>query len=104
MTVTQKFHYKWPTGVTPIWFDQWLLTLTQEEQIEYRAGRQNGDILRQIAIDEGRMVIDPQDNSYVWTDRAAYKKYKENDPIWEKYWRRWQSETGVEFSSTIEEI
>ncbi len=102
MTVTQKFHYEWPEGTTPVSFNKWLLTLTKEEQDEYWVGRKNGDRLRQIAIDEGRMIIDPQTGFYVWTDQASFEKGKENDPIWEKYWMRWQQETGVKFSSTVE--
>lgn len=99
MTVRQKFIYEWPPGSTRIEFRSWIDTLPQDEQDEYWLGRKNGDALRQKAIDEGWMVIGQSE--YIWTDKAAFIKNKENDPIWEKYWRRWQKETGVKFSMEI---
>jgi hypothetical protein len=77
----------------------WLKTLPQSEQDEYWEGRRNGDRLRQIAIDEGRMIV--KEGAYEWKDTESFDIGKENDPIWEKYWMRWQAETGVEFKIEI---
>ena len=100
MPLIQKFTYTWPEGSTPIEMDNWLKTLPQSEQDEYREGRSNGDRLRQIAIDEGRMII-KDDGAYEWKNAEAFAINKENDPIWEKYWRRWQIETGVIFKTEM---
>ena len=99
MAIIQKFEYIWPTGTTPIEMNDWLKTLPQLEQDEYWEGRRNGDRLRQIAIDEGRMIL--RDGAYEWRDADAFAVGKENDPTWEKYWRRWQAETGVKFRSRL---
>ena len=99
--IVQEFKYEWPPGSRKIEFRHWLKTLTVEEQNEYWQGRANGDRLRQIAIDEGRLKL--EQDSYVWKDQPAFEKFKENDPIWEKYWRRWQEETGVKFIVTVKE-
>jgi hypothetical protein len=74
----------------------WLKTLTQSEQDEYWEGRRNGDRLRQIAVDEGRMII--KDDAYEWRDAESFAVGKENDLIWQTYWDRWRAETGVIFS------
>ena len=100
MPLTQKFIYVWPEGSTRIEMHDWLKTLPQSDQDEYWEGRRNGDRLRQIAIDEGRMIM--KDGAYEWRDAAAFAIGKENDPTWDRYWRRWQAETGVVF--TIELI
>jgi hypothetical protein len=102
MPITQKFIYTWPDGSNQIEMIDWLKTLPASDQDEYWEGRRNGDRLRQIAIDEGRMIL--KDNAYMWRDAESLAVNKENDPIWEKYWLRWQHETGVIFSiETIEE-
>jgi hypothetical protein len=100
--VLQKFTYTWPEGKEKIEFRDWLRTLSQEEQDEYWAGRRNGDRLRQIAIDEGRLEVIA--DGYLWRDEEAKKIHKENDPVWLKYWLRWQDETGVVFSSEYIEV
>ena len=99
MPLIQKFTYTWPEGSTPLLLENWLLTLPQEEQDEYWESRRNGDRLRQIAIDQGRLIV--KDGVYVWKDTKAFDMGKENDLVWENYWRRWQAETGVIFKSEI---
>jgi len=99
MPITQKFIETWPEGSNPIDLNSWLKTLPQSEQDEYWEGRRNGDRLRQIAVEEGRMIM--KEGKYVWKNAEAFAINKENDPIWEKYWRRWQAETGVIFKIEI---
>jgi hypothetical protein len=99
MAIVHKFIYTWPEGTTPVEMNDWLKTLPQSEQDEYWEGRRNGDRLRQIAIDEGRMIM--RDGAYEWRDAESFALNKENDPTWEMYWMRWQAETGVIFTSEI---
>ena len=99
MAIVQKFVYTWPEGTTPVEMNDWLKTLPQSEQDEYWEGRRNGDRLRQIAIDEGRMIM--RDGAYVWADMNAFRIGKENDLTWQRYWQRWQDETGVQFRSYL---
>jgi hypothetical protein len=101
MPLIQKFTYTWPEGTTPIELNNWIKTLSKEEQDEYWEGRRNGDRLRQLAISEGRLVLHfppgDSDGAYIWKDNESFSVGKENDPIWEKYWQRWMDETGVIF-------
>ena len=99
MAVIQKFIYTWPEGTVEISFQDWIDALPLSEQQEYWEGRRNGDRLRQIAIDEGRMII--RDNAYEWRGTEEFAVNKENDPTWERYWLRWQVETGVVFTMKI---
>ena len=99
MAIIQKFIYTWPEGTVEIPFLDWINALPLSEQQEYWEGRRNGDRLRQIAIDEGRMIM--KDGAYEWRDAEAFAAGKENDPTWERYWRRWQAETGVVFTIEI---
>jgi hypothetical protein len=99
MPLIQKFTYTWPPGSTEIKMEDWLKTLPTSEQKEYWQGRRNGDRLRNIAIDEGRLIV--RDGAYEWRDADAFVAGKENDPTWERYWKRWQAETGVVFKIEI---
>ena len=96
MAIVQKFTYAWPEGKKSIQMNDWIKTLPQAAQLEYWESRRNGDRLRQVAIDEGRLVL--RNGSYVWKDMDSFKIGKENDLVWEKYWRRWMDETGVIFT------
>lgn len=102
MAVIQKFEYTWPEGTTPIWIDEWIKTLPQEQQDEYAAGQANGEILKQQAIDAGLMTV-ADDGSYVWRDQEAFNINKQNDLVWQRYWQQWQDETGVKFRSYLEQ-
>ena len=109
MPLVQQFIHTWPDGSTPISIEDWLLTLPQSEQDEYQESRRNQDRLRQVAIDEGRMIMTDFNNAtgwgtYVWKDAEAFDVGKQHDPIWLRYWQRWEKETGVIFTmETIEE-
>jgi len=96
MALIQKFIYTWPEGATRIEMHDWLKTLPQSEQYVYWEGRRNGDNLRQIAIDEGRLIV--KEGAYEWKDTESFNIGKENDLTWYEYWMRWQAETGVVFS------
>jgi len=101
MKILQKFEYTWPEGTEQIEMYDWLKTLPQAEQDEFAEGQRNGERLRQIAIDDGRLIV-RDDGNYEWRDSAAFAVGKQNDFIWQKYWKRWQVETGVIFSITYE--
>ena len=101
MTVVQKFHYTWPPGVKQITFGNWINELPEPDKTECLTGAACQNKMRQEAIDRGDMII--TDNGYIWKDAEAAKRGKGINDVWEKYWLRWQSETGVIFSVTFEE-
>jgi hypothetical protein len=104
MSLTQKFKYKWPSESTPIQFEDWVKTLSQSEQDEYQESKRNQHRLRQVAIDEGRLIMTDSVNDggvYIWKDAEAFAIGKEYDTTWLKYWYRWEKETGVIFTTEI---
>ena len=100
MPVRQVFQWQWPPGVEPLWFRDWLATLPENECREGMEAIRRQEHLRQDAIDQGRMIL--VDNGYVWKDEATANRGKGTDTVWEKYWMRWQKETGVKFIQTLE--
>jgi hypothetical protein len=99
--VRQKFHWYWPPGVTPVSINEWANTLSEAEKLEWVNGRARQHEMRQQAIDRGDMIL--LEGEYVWKDKETASRGKGIDEVWEKYWLRWQAETGVIFSSTLGE-
>ena len=99
MSVIQQFEYTWPEGTTPIDFHPWVATLTQAEQDEFAQALARQQAFRQQWIDDGSLTLVP--DGYEWKDAESFAIGKENDPIWEKYWMRWQTETGVVFTINL---
>ena len=100
MAIIQKFEYKWPTGTTPIEFYDWIATLTQEEQDEFRLADIRQKEFRKLVVDQGNLTVN--NNGYVWKDNDALNTGKPTDPTWQMYWNQWIAKTGVQF--TIEQI
>ena len=88
-----KWEFEWYTtdGSNFITIDDWIKTLTSEEQEEYREANARHKSYRADAINSGN--FDLVDGSYVWKDGEAEQHAKPNDPIWLEYWDRWQRET-----------
>ena len=100
MPILSKFIYTWPAGKSPIWIEQWVRTLPQSEQDEFRSADIRQKEFRKIVIDQGNLQV--TNDGYVWKDKDALDVNKPTDPVWQIYWNRWLNETGVEF--TIEQI
>lgn len=101
MTITQTFNYAWPEGTTPITFIDWIKTLTQEEQDEFAQALARQDALRQKAIDDGMLELDPNGEGYVWKDYDTLTIGKPQDETWLVYWDKWKNATGVQFSYSV---
>jgi len=93
MTIVQKFIWEYPDGIQST-LDDWVLTLSEYEQKRFEEARKNTDIGRQQAIDEGRLIL-TDDGQYTWKDQEAFAQHKYQDPIWEEYFNRWLTETGI---------
>lgn len=112
MPVVQKFSYRQADGtIIPhdsdrvyYIFADWLNSLSEEEQIEYKKADIRQKLLRQEVIDQGNLTIASGGTGYVWKDEHAYDLGKPTDPVWFKYWYRYMSETKQEIIVTNEEI
>lgn len=104
MPIRQHWEFIWPSGIQ-ITFLQWIETLSNEEQEEFRAAKTRQHEHRQKVIDEGRMTMPPgQHQVYEWRDQAAREQGKPNDPVWLKYWERYLRETQTQWVSRDIEI
>jgi len=113
MAVAHRFNYSVPEGQKFIRFEDWVSTLSADEQAEFRAAKQRQEDYRQASIDSGDMIrdfssVDPNDPTsqpvYVWRDEETARKGKPFDPIWKDYWNRYLAETGIEFDIIETEI
>ena len=41
-----------------------------------------------------KVFFDKEKDVYIWKDAETERINKPHDPIWQKYWDRWQAETG----------
>jgi len=94
----------YPSGDTASSQDDWIKTLTVEEQLEYYAADKRQKQFRQDAVDEGRLVVDDTLGQYIWKDKDAYHVNKPSDPVWMKYWGRWIEEENIIFTTTCTEV
>lgn len=94
--MTIKWDFEWYSidGRPVIKFDDWIDTLSSDEQTEYNSAYERQQLLQQEAVDQGILEI-KQTNQYIWKDRDSEQVNKPNDPIWFKYWTRYQNETGT---------
>jgi hypothetical protein len=91
MPLFEKYSYIWKNGPpSSVILENWVLTLSQEEQQEFSKARERQYAYRQVAMDKGNMEIVPE--GYKWRDEDAHTENKPNDPIWVKYFERWLSE------------
>jgi len=82
-------------------FEQWLGSLPQDQQAEYRAAVARQHQHRQEAIDRGDL-IKLEDQSYVWRDEETMTRGKPQDPVWAAYHDRWAEENAIVGQTFIE--
>lgn len=102
MPILQTWVVKYPPGVTPVLFADWLGTLPLEEQQRYHTARCRADVKRQKAIDEGRMIITT--NGYVWKDELSLLTGKEQDDECMSFYDRFNAETGRTQTELYKEV
>jgi hypothetical protein len=112
MPVAQKFSYRQADGtIIPhdsdrihFMLEDWIKSLSEIEQQEYREADKRQKALRKQVIDEGNLSIAPGGTKYVWKDEKACKNGKPEDPVWGKYWRRYMTETKQQVVVTYENV
>jgi hypothetical protein len=103
MPVKYSFKYAWPDGVEPKTLDQWVRSLSAQEQEEFRQADVRQKAFRADVIDAGKMKLDGN-SAYVWKDQEAAQVNKPVDPTWLIYWNRYLAETQTIFTTEITEI
>ena len=99
MAVVEKFTYSWPEGVTPVTHFEWINQLSPEDRARYDAAAKRQHDARSEAIESGDMVMDWDNQKYVWRDEETAKHNKPTDPEWLEFWERYLSETQTIFKT-----
>ena len=102
MAIRWKFEWFTTDGSPFISIDEWVATLSIEDQNRYRDANIRQKTYRQEKVNEGNLVV--ADDDYIWKDETAENINKENDPIWLEYWDRWQVETSSSCRMVKEKI
>ena len=103
MPIKQTFITNYPPGTKPISFLEWLAMQPESEQSIYHQARARMDVYRQEAIDDGRMIID-NDNNYIWRDEQSKQQGKRQDDECLDFYDRYNADVGVTVTWTWEEI
>jgi len=91
--------------VTVMSLNDWVKTLTTEEQAEFAEAEARRFANVQSRIDSGHITSNVITNTdgVVWnanSESAVTEIKSEPDPVWFAYWERWQSETGITHTET----
>jgi hypothetical protein len=105
MSVKQEFIYTTENGDPPIPIDDWIATLPDEEQQEYRRAAERQQAFRRTIIEDNKLKVTREQNSnydsYIWDENHVQDKevheYKKYDEVWLEYWKRYLRETGTTF-------
>lgn len=98
MPTRQKFEYRNKNGGPVVPFNEWLQTLSADDQQQYAEAQSRQLAMRQGYINRGILILDRTTNGredYVWRDADAAKNGKPMDEVWGIYWRRYLKETGT---------
>lgn len=104
MSVEHKFAYN---GTNTGWgrdIQNWVKTLSAEEQAEFTESAARNAAMEQALKDAGHLTVAP-DGSKVWANEQVFLENINSmyDPQWKSYWNRWRTETGANFVATVTE-
>lgn len=87
-----------PEGKPVVHMEQWVTTLSQDEQHEFAQAKERQRAFRAETVANGNLKVAV--GSYEWKDENSAKINKPNDPVWLKYWDQYIKETGMKFNIT----
>jgi len=107
MPIKQEFKFTPQDGQELITLQQWVSTLPENEQTEFRQAQQRQLEFRQRVVDANKLTVIKNSDSgagpdnYIWDDSHVENKtrpeYKECDGVWFCYWNRYLEETKTTF-------
>ena len=107
MSIKQEFKFTPAEGKELITLHQWVSTLSENEQQEFRAAEQRQLEIRQKIVKNKKLTViknsddDTTPDNYVWDESQIENKssdyYKDYDDTWLVYWKRYLSETETKF-------
>jgi len=102
MSVKTEFVLSSDNNEKIITLDEWVTTLSQEEQEKFQRAQIRQRKFRQDAIDKGTMIISKGDEntneeSYIWKDEETARVNKKTDGTWLFFWNRYIAENNLKF-------
>jgi hypothetical protein len=102
MSVKTEFVLSSNNNEKIITLDEWVATLSQEEQEKFQRAQVRQRKFRQDAIDKGDMIIskgdaDTNNEHYIWKDEETARVNKKTDGTWLFFWNRYIAENSLEF-------
>ena len=102
MSVKTEFVLSSDNNEKIITLDEWVTTLSQEEQEKFQRAQIRQRKFRQDAIDKGNMIISKGDantnkESYIWKDKETARVNKKTDGTWLFFWNRYIAENNLKF-------
>ena len=102
MPVKTEFVLSSNSNEKVIGLDEWVATLSQEEQEKFQRAQVRQLKFRQDAIDKGDMIINKSDiniheESYIWKDEETARVNKKTDGTWLLFWTRYIAENNLKF-------
>jgi hypothetical protein len=105
--VKQEFKFTPAEGKELITLHQWVSTLSENEQEEFRQAEQRQLEFRQKVVESNKLTVikNSSDNTvpddYIWDNAHVENKtileYKDHDDTWLVYWKRYLAETETKF-------
>jgi len=102
MSVKTKYDLKAGDGRQKfLSIDEWVSTLSEDEQKTYRLSADRHAGYTQAAVDRGDLtvILSPEtgETKHVWKDEEAKQRGKGWDPVWLTFWNRYLEENNLNF-------
>jgi len=100
MSVKHEFEFRAGDGQTAVTIVEWLRTLPEDQQKEFKEAKNRQFAARQECIDRGDLIVQDADDGsvlYIWKDEETERIGKKQDPIWMKYFNRYLEENNIQF-------
>jgi hypothetical protein len=96
MTVKISYHYTGPEGVEPINLLDWVNTLPEPEQTEFKEAARHNNKYSAIKEAVGKLKIEYAPTlTHIWTTVEDADAGLPADPVWEKYHDRYLTENNI---------
>jgi hypothetical protein len=106
MSIKHEFKYTTLDNRPFLTIDEWVSTLTKDEQKVFVDAKVRQLKIRQQVIDAGLLSLDA--DGYVWDEEYVKNKrpgeYKQYDREWLKFWERYLEETKIKVEIVEKQI
>jgi hypothetical protein len=103
MTVTVKYVYKADEGKEVVNFEDWVKTLSESEQSEFKQAHSAHAMALGLKVGSGALKIEyTPEMTYIWSSAEEADAGVGDNPVWEKYHNRYLTENNIKLEITKE--